>query len=73
MRRFAQMIRLPELMGTLHSQFLLAHEVVNVLGSSVLPWWVRYDLLADHAAHEGGWIRRSLSLRALYLTCGGLR
>lgn len=70
---FGAMIAYPNLKGTLHSQFLLAHEVVNVLGfvgitvvGTLVTFWptmLRTKMVDKALTH---------SLRALYLMCGGL-
>lgn len=70
---FGGMIAYPNLSGTLHSQFLLAHEVVNVLGfvgitavGTLVTFWptmLRTKMVDKALTH---------SLRALYLMCGGL-
>lgn len=67
------MVAYPSLNGTLHSQFLLAHEVVNVLGfvgitvvGTLVTFWptmLRTKMVDRALAH---------SVRALYLMCGGL-
>ena len=70
---FGGMIAYPNLSGTLHSQFLLAHEAVNVLGfvgitavGTLVTFWptmLRTKMVDKALTH---------SLRALYLMCGGL-
>ena len=70
---FGAMIAYPNLSGTLHSQFLLAHEAVNVLGfvgitavGTLVTFWptmLRTKMVDKALTH---------SLRALYLMCGGL-
>ena len=70
---FGAMIAYPNLKGTLHAQFLLAHEVVNVLGfvgitvvGTLVTFWptmLRTKMVDKALTH---------SLRALYLMCGGL-
>ena len=70
---FGGMIAYPNLKGTLHSQFLLAHEAVNVLGfvgitavGTLVTFWptmLRTKMVDKALTH---------SLRALYLMCGGL-
>ena len=67
------MVAYPSLNGTLHSQFLLAHEAVNVLGfvgitvvGTLVTFWptmLRTKMVDKALAH---------SVRALYLMCGGL-
>lgn len=67
------MVAYPGLNGTLHSQFLLAHEAVNVLGfvgitavGTLVTFWptmLRTKMVDKALTH---------SLRALYLMCGGL-
>lgn len=67
------MVAYPSLNGTLHSQFLLAHEAVNVLGfvgitavGTLVTFWptmLRTKMVDKALTH---------SLRALYLMCGGL-
>ena len=70
---FGAMIAYPNLKGTLHAQFLLAHEVVNVLGfvgitvvGTLVTFWptMLRTKMVDKAL--------TYSLRALYLMCGGL-
>ena len=70
---FGGMIAYPNLSGTLHSQFLLTHEAVNVLGfvgitavGTLVTFWptmLRTKMVDKALTH---------SLRALYLMCGGL-
>ena len=70
---FGGMIAYPNLSGTLNSQFLLAHEAVNVLGfvgitavGTLVTFWptmLRTKMVDKALTH---------SLRALYLMCGGL-
>ena len=67
------MVAYPSLNGTLHSQFLLAHEAVNVLGfvgitvvGTLVTFWptmLRTKMVDKALAH---------SVRALYLMCGGV-
>ena len=67
------MVAYPSLNGTLHSQFLLAHEAVNVLGfvgitvvGTLVTFWptmLRTKMVDRALAH---------SVRALYLMCGGV-
>lgn len=67
------MVACPSLNGTLHSQFLLAHEAVNVLGfvgitvvGTLVTFWptmLRTKMVDKALAH---------SVRALYLMCGGV-
>ena len=67
------MVAYPGLNGTLHSQFLLAHEAVNVLGfvgitvvGTLVTFWptmLRTKMVDKALAH---------SVRALYLMCGGV-
>ena len=67
------MVAYPGLNGTLHSQFLLAHEAVNVLGfvgitvvGTLVTFWptmLRTKMVDNALTH---------SVRALYLMCGGV-